>query len=150
MKRLAGALAVLVLLGSLPTLGAAEPNRKHDFKCESCHSIHQPKGTRLWPSKPVRSTAKGTPLVKSDALCYTCHRTDGKDAHKFEPGKSHPINVSPSKKCKVSPTLPLTYVKGIGKVMTCTTCHDPHNRKAGFLRITNKGNRLCLACHPYR
>ena len=88
--------------------------------------------------------------MKKDALCYTCHRTDGKDAHFFEPGKSHPINVAPSKKTKIPAELPLTFVKGIGRVMTCTTCHNPHNRKPRFLRIPKAQNRICLACHQFR
>jgi predicted CXXCH cytochrome family protein len=29
----------------------------------------------------------------------------------------------------------------------CASCHDPHNDKALFLRISNSGSALCLACH---
>jgi predicted CXXCH cytochrome family protein len=29
----------------------------------------------------------------------------------------------------------------------CASCHDPHTDKALFLRISNVGSALCLACH---
>jgi predicted CXXCH cytochrome family protein len=29
----------------------------------------------------------------------------------------------------------------------CASCHDPHTDKALFLRISNAGSALCLACH---
>lgn len=29
----------------------------------------------------------------------------------------------------------------------CSSCHDPHSDAPLFLRISNKGSRLCLSCH---
>ncbi len=29
----------------------------------------------------------------------------------------------------------------------CSTCHDPHNDAAMFLRTSNEGSRLCMSCH---
>ncbi len=29
----------------------------------------------------------------------------------------------------------------------CATCHDPHSNNAVFLRISNSGSGVCLACH---
>lgn len=29
----------------------------------------------------------------------------------------------------------------------CATCHDPHSSNATFLRVSNVGSALCLACH---
>lgn len=29
----------------------------------------------------------------------------------------------------------------------CTSCHDPHTTNALFLRLSNRGARLCLTCH---
>ncbi len=44
----------------------------------------------------------------------------------------------------VSRTLPL----GKHNEVHCTACHDPHNNRLGdFLRITDRGSALCVACH---
>jgi predicted CXXCH cytochrome family protein len=29
----------------------------------------------------------------------------------------------------------------------CATCHDPHSSNSLFLRISNSGSGVCLACH---
>ena len=36
---------------------------------------------------------------------------------------------------------PLPYVE-------CATCHDPDAVDEGALRTSNRGSRMCLACHP--
>lgn len=126
------------------------PNTKHDLGCRTCHSVHNPKGKHLWPTQPKTATKAGTPFIGPDAMCYGCHNTAGKDSHFFEPGRSHPTNVVPSEKVKIPENMPLTFVKGIGKLMTCTTCHDSHNRKPKFLRVPMKNDAHCLACHRMR
>lgn len=37
--------------------------------------------------------------------------------------------------------------QGIGPQVECATCHDPHSTNATFLRISNSGSAVCLACH---
>lgn len=29
----------------------------------------------------------------------------------------------------------------------CSTCHNPHAREPGLLRMSNRGSALCLSCH---
>jgi predicted CXXCH cytochrome family protein len=37
---------------------------------------------------------------------------------------------------------------GVGPSVECASCHDPHNNtNATFLRISNTGSAVCLACH---
>ena len=37
----------------------------------------------------------------------------------------------------------------IERVVSCTTCHEPHNRHSmdNMLWIDNAGSQLCLTCH---
>jgi len=122
-------------------------NNKHNFSCRTCHSTHFPKGRFLWANKPKSKTSVGTPLVATEALCYTCHSEKGKGAEFFEPGHSHPINVVPSKKIKVPKELGTVFVQGVGNVITCTSCHDPHGTQKSFLKIPQEDDKLCKACH---
>ena len=122
-------------------------NNKHDFSCRTCHSTHAPKGRFLWASDPKKKTAKGSLLMSTEALCYTCHSEKGKGARFFEPGMSHPINVVPSDKIKVPANLGTVYVKDVGNVITCTSCHDPHGRQEFFLKAPLKDDKLCNSCH---
>lgn len=37
---------------------------------------------------------------------------------------------------------------GANQTVQCGTCHDPHNNENGhFLKVTNDGSEICLACH---
>lgn len=145
------ALMVMASLLVVPTLWAAGPeakgNDKHAFACKTCHSTHFPKGRFLWASSPRPLTESKTPLLATEALCFTCHGEKGKGAEFFEPGKSHPINVVPSAKIKVPAELGTVFVKDVGNVITCTSCHDPHGRQPKFLKLPLDDDRLCKACH---
>jgi len=124
-----------------------ETNNKRSVSCRTCHSTHWPKGRFLWAASPRGKTGQGTLLVATEALCYTCHSEKGKGAEFFEPGMSHPINVVPSDKIKVPDELGTVFVKDVGNVVTCTSCHDPHGRQKKFLKLPVEGDRLCKACH---
>ena len=86
-------------------------------------------------------------LFGSDGLCYSCHQKEPAD-HMFEAGFSHPIGI-PIKRERVTGPLPITRVKGLGDVVTCTSCHDPHSRAGMMLRIPTANDQLCLACHRF-
>lgn len=44
--------------------------------------------------------------------------------------------------------LPLYNGGGLGPMVECASCHDPHKTEHGsFLRMANTGSALCLACH---
>jgi predicted CXXCH cytochrome family protein len=128
---------------------AAGINKKHDFGCARCHSTHQARGKRLWVQSPPSQTKTGTPLFGSDAICYSCHAAQTQtSSHMFEAGFSHPTGI-PVKRAQVSPQLPVARVKGLGDVITCTSCHDPHIKTEHMLRIPAAGDQLCLACHRF-
>jgi predicted CXXCH cytochrome family protein len=123
-------------------------NTKHDFGCKECHSVHHAKGQRaLWPTE--LKTEDGTiALTPVDAMCYTCHKEEDKGGKKFfMPGHSHPINVKPSNKVKIPKILGTTYIEGIGRVITCVSCHDPHSSEKKFLKVTMEDDLLCRSCH---
>ncbi len=120
---------------------------KHDFACAACHNIHHPKGQFLWATPLMPHSANKVPLTPSDAMCYSCHQEEHKGGKFFMPGHSHPINVVPSDKVKIPKILGTTMVEGVGRVITCVSCHDPHSSNPKFLKITMKDDLLCRACH---
>lgn len=138
-------IAVAAVLG--PLAHAAGVSSKHDFGCAKCHSTHQAKGKRLWAETPPTQTKTGTPLFGSDGLCYMCHQKEATQ-HMFEAGFSHPTGI-PVKRATVSPQLPVTRVKGLGDVITCASCHDPHSKAPAMLRIPVANDQLCVACHKF-
>ncbi len=144
------AAAVLALLGlaASPSLAEPKPRGHAALGCRQCHSLHNPKGKHLWAAQPPARTEKGTQLLAGEALCYACHKEDGR-SHFFEPGSSHPINVAPSPRVQVPPELGTTFVEGLGRVITCTSCHTPHGSSPKLLKITDVQDRLCLACHRF-
>ncbi len=40
-----------------------------------------------------------------------------------------------------------TFAAGAGPSVECASCHDPHSTNATFLRTSNAGSAVCLACH---
>ncbi len=128
-------------------LNAATRNTKHDFGCAACHDIHNPKGQVLWATSLELVGEGKSRLTPVDGMCYTCHKGETKGGKFFIPGHSHPISVVPSAKVKIPKVLGTTYVEGVGRVITCVSCHDPHSSNKKFLKIPNKNDALCKACH---
>ncbi len=148
-SRMTAALAAGLALLLCTSDGAAEERKGHAaLSCKQCHNLHFPKGKHLWSSQPPTRTEKGTMLLAGEALCYSCHKSGGK-GHFFEPGSSHPINVAPSNRVQVPPELGTTFVEGLGRVITCTSCHTPHGSSPKLLKISDEQDRLCLACHRF-
>lgn len=150
MRRAAGAaflaLAMLVV-GSQAVAQDDEESRAHDFGCVTCHSTHRPKGPSLFPSDVPGTTDAGTPLVGKEGMCYSCHRAEEQGGTFFEPGMSHPVNVSPPPGMVVPKHLGTRLVEGLGEVVTCMSCHDPHSRTKGFLKVPLRNDQLCVSCH---
>ena len=40
-----------------------------------------------------------------------------------------------------------TVAGGAQPFVECASCHDPHSENATFLRVSNDGSAVCLACH---
>lgn len=140
-------LFILILSGRVHNPQAATKGTKHDFGCKACHDIHYPKGRALWATPLSRMNSGKVPLTSSDAMCYSCHKAEEKGGKFFLPGHSHPINVVPSADTKIPKKLGTTYVEGVGRVITCVSCHDPHSSNPKFLKIKNDQDALCKACH---
>lgn len=139
---------VALLAGSLRAQDRV--STAHDLGCITCHSTHDPKGPALFPANLANRTQKGTPLLGSAGMCYSCHKTETRGGRFFEPGMSHPTNVPVPQGMVVPRDLGTTLVKDLGEVITCTSCHDPHNRQPGFLKRPLEGDKLCVACHTMR
>ena len=140
-------LFVVLFVGNVEVPQAATKGTKHDFGCKACHDIHYPKGRALWATPLSKMNSKRVPLTATDAMCYSCHKAEKKGGKFFLPGHSHPINVVPSAKTQIPKILGTTYVEGIGRVITCVSCHDPHSSNPKFLKIKNDRDALCKACH---
>ena len=85
--------------------------------CSFCHEVHGMDG-------PVRL------LDQPPGLCLGCH------PERTAP-KEHRIEIPAKTKHK---ELPLN-----NGLMGCLTCHDPHSRGRGMLRLPQE--KLCLSCH---
>ncbi|MBI5527414.1 MAG: hypothetical protein HY897_13860 [Deltaproteobacteria bacterium] len=107
-------------------------------------------------------------------VCMNCHDgTLAGNSHWIQPGagedgkpvpvldgtlrNDHPVNFTydallasadktlavPASRSEAAPGLPLYDGK-----MQCATCHNVHDNTHGsYLRVSNKGSALCLACH---
>lgn len=128
-------------------LSQQEGSDAHDFGCITCHSTHRPAGPSLFPSPVPDQTDSGTPLLGQEGMCYSCHKTEEKGGKFFEPGFSHPVNVQPPQGMVVPAELGTTLVQGLGEVITCSSCHDPHSKTRGFLKVPLQNDQLCISCH---
>jgi predicted CXXCH cytochrome family protein len=130
--------------------------------CGSCHAVHGGNKNFMWARE---ITAKNESIPEE--LCMSCHNENGISKKKIIIGESHTVNISPAGK-GLKTTLPLFQNDGkISKngVMTCSTCHDPHQWSPGksksdtdvsgegspanyFLRIeASPTSNLCINCH---
>ncbi len=145
--------------------------------CTPCHTPHLTGGRApLWDRRPAAAAAlasyqsTGAEFDGSSLLCLSCHdgviatdvftETHGTTwsvgrAWPRGPGRraGHPIGV------KYPPAEPtyhsIAAVTADGRIklpegrVQCISCHDPHNthRHPGMLVRSNRGSRLCLACH---
>ncbi len=129
--------------------------------CSACHVPHQGKGPKMWAREP------GSSQDAMAALCLSCHEKDGL-AKKHQVGRySHPVGVEVGRRVDL-PTYSrdgLKAVKTSTGLVTCASCHDPHQwdpahaaKKAkpgadsdasnSFLRKVNgPDSALCRTCH---
>jgi len=99
--------------------GTMLPASKKD--CLLCHRSREIKSGEVLLIKPVAE------------LCIECH------PDRTAPNE-HRVNIIPG---KTSGKLPLT-----NGLVTCITCHDPHQNPYGsLLRLPERD--LCVTCHPY-
>jgi len=118
----AGAATCLACHGGTKGHNEIEPRGAHaasGVNCESCHAIH---GAKPAPQLLKRGGSE---------LCVSCH-PDVKGA--FGKPYTHRMHGS---------------VDGTGTAgMQCTSCHNPHGRGDGNLKLTAVGGEVvCLSCH---
>ena len=103
-------------------------------KCLTCHMIHNsPNDLRLW----------GYELGPGDdgmeKLCRSCHQEGGISGHKMPKNFNHPTDVfvtynrARMKRMKKGKPLPVFKINGKRTktgVITCPTCHNPHQWSA--------------------
>lgn len=97
---------------------ASSVNAAHPT-CKTCHSASS-------TSENNAGLIRGLPDT-----CLQCHTSH---ASKFD----HSVGTKPT--MEIPAQLPL--YKG---AINCTTCHDPHGKSVGLLRID--AEELCIACH---
>lgn len=119
---------------------------------------------------PVYGQTKKGPVLKSIApssmVCLSCH--DGANAPNITFGKtstgtsvhSHPVFVIYHKDKKYLKPYNSPLIGWVGKKhfvydlikdyngrIQCASCHDPHTPNPAFLRVPNRGSKLCIGCH---
>lgn len=113
-----------VLLATLYLSNAIGNKPFHpNLDCAGCHLAGQ--GTNK--SNAAQLT------TSQEALCGQCHR----GALEL----SHPSGFRPNRK------LPASYPLDWKGDMTCSSCHNIHEGKAGLMRGNKTGKQLCLSCH---
>jgi len=144
--------------------------------CTPCHTPHEPKlpDAAVPGAPPVRFvsySADPTSLDRSSVLCLSCH--DGVTAQDVFTGAhavswstplgastlpisgrvSHPIGIRMPLGDSTYRSPAEVQASGLVKLpdgrVQCISCHDPHNtdRHPAMLVQSNRGSRLCLACH---
>ena len=96
--------------------------------CAACHVPHRATG------KYLRGVEGGQGKDAVTAFCMACHGDGGVAKTKVMSGKfaDHPVDVLTEN----------------GKLVTCASCHNPHNAKEFALVAPVKGDSaLCLGCH---
>ena len=119
------AIAVVSIVTAALFISQAIGNRPFhpNLDCIGCHLAGQ--GT---------NKANASQLTTSqEALCGQCHRSALE--------LSHPSGFRPNR------SLPASYPLDWKGDMTCSSCHDIHEGKAGLIRGELTGKKLCLACH---
>lgn len=163
---LALAAAAGAVTGKHAKLVEQDPFRTKGASCGVCHSTHSGKGLRMWVVPTASMTATGKDLCGSSALCYSCHDGTvtkvGKDFFDYtETGmdkldkrhSSHPVNVPMGPDMR-HPAWATFFTGTVGAntytdVLTCGTCHDPHNdgKYPLYLRGNPKDGSFCVECH---
>ncbi len=99
--------------------------------CSACHLVHNAPEDNMW--------ARELPYLAQSLItreCCSCH-SEGKAAkEKIIAGFSHPVDIPPAER-EITTGLPLYTMAGeVGKsandLMTCTTCHNPHQWSPGY------------------
>ncbi|MBU0945737.1 MAG: cytochrome c3 family protein [Proteobacteria bacterium] len=130
--------------------------------CGVCHLIHMAEEKSLWAID-----SKNRSRQPAEAVCLACHNSEGTAGTKVLGKRSHPVDVDP-KRLGLKTTLPLydkKGKKGETGMVTCLTCHNPHqwdptkervehfaglegDGKNSFLRLQSASAPiLCANCH---
>lgn len=95
--------------------------------------------------------SEGSPLIKRD--CGICHVSNTGGGLLREPLSGlcigcHPDRVKADHKVDIVPSMDVggLLLDGEGR-MTCTTCHDPHDRRGIEAMLRIEPEELCGLCH---
>ncbi len=138
--------------------------------CESCHGPGSLHAARRQGDDPVESGSEDVTIVnpahltriESEAICARCHlRGDasvdvrGRSTQDFRPGlrlhdfRADYVLEQPEESMKVVghvEQMKLSRCYQETETLTCTTCHDPHDKPAAPQRL-EYFRQKCLACH---
>lgn len=156
-----GLVLAILLTGYTPQAEAARlPSAKRE--CAICHIMWLTDFKRTdiktlipYDPTPVEDVGK-TDIVSTSRMCFSCHDGFVLDSrYMWKQGThAHSVGMKPSEKVKI----PLVEGKELfplnndGNVY-CGTCHSAHgvdweqSKTAVFMRMENKGDQLCVACH---
>lgn len=138
--------------------------------CSACHASGPTAGHAMMMGRAhmkFRSEEGGGGSVDAvSRACLGCHDGSigpnssvmagswehGMPLSKFDPRGSHPIGVSYLQAmARRGGLIPLgalnPAIKLIDGKVGCSSCHNPYSKEQSKLVMSNRGSRLCLACH---
>jgi len=117
------------LRGTGPTTKNDKGQSPHESDvCGVCHLMHGAQTENLWARKITDKS-----VFPAQELCLTCHRNNGAASKKVIGDHSHPVDIDPAK-MGISTKLPLYDKQGKranNGVISCLTCHNPHQWNPG-------------------
>ena len=110
--------------------------------CSPCHLVHNAPTSTMWAREIPSSTGTSTSLITQE--CVSCHSQGKIGEKKVITDFSHPVDIRPASK-EITTSLPLYTMGGqidnsSSGLLTCNTCHNPHQWAPHYIPPEQKGD----------
>ena len=116
--------------------------------CMSCHDGVTQFGAITNPNNSGGTTTNTNVMGATNAMLGTDLAKTHPVGFSYGAAYNEDVNLDNTKRLKQNPNLPF-YINGaVNDSLECGSCHAVHdNAVVPFLRMSNDGSALCLACH---